>query len=165
MVLSISRKVAILGIAWFAGCSPGTINSNSSVGDPCDGHTCSGHGTCAAPGGTPTCSCETGYHSQGPNCVLNSAPCSGQTCSGHGTCTANGSDAVCTCASGYHPGANDPLACIADALCVDADHDTFGENCAAGDDCDDSDPAVHQLLNGYVDTDGDGFGHGQPVQV
>ncbi len=44
-------------------------------------------------------------------------------------------------------------------VCVDADGDTYGANCAAGLDCDDGDPAVHpgavEVCNG-VDEDCDG---------
>jgi hypothetical protein len=36
------------------------------AGDPCDGVTCSGHGTCVAAG--PSCRCELGYHPVGLSC-------------------------------------------------------------------------------------------------
>jgi ELWxxDGT repeat protein len=43
------------------------------------------------------------------------------------------------------------------AACVDADHDGHGDNCAAGPDCDDNDPAVWDLVPLYTDADGDGY--------
>jgi len=42
--------------------------SNTGVvrdGDPCEGQTCSGHGTCAVIGGAPLCVCDEGYHGEG----------------------------------------------------------------------------------------------------
>jgi hypothetical protein len=133
--------------------------------DACSVVSCSGHGTCSIQGGEPSCDCEPGYHPQTPNCLVDGDPCAGQTCSGHGTCVATGEAAACTCESSYHRDAHDSLACIADSLCVDADHDTYGTNCAAGDDCDDGNPGLYQLLTGYADTDGDGYGHGVAMRV
>jgi hypothetical protein len=37
--------------------------------DPCANVTCSGHGTCTAPGGTATCACDEGYHQSGTECL------------------------------------------------------------------------------------------------
>lgn len=147
-----------------AGCTAGTIGSSTSD-DPCAPVSCSDHGTCSVQNGGAACTCETGYHPQTPYCLLDGDPCAGQTCSGHGTCTTAGFSAACTCEGGYHRDPHDSLACIADSLCVDADHDTYGANCAAGDDCDDADPGRYQLLAGYADTDGDGYGHGTQLQV
>ena len=42
--------------------------------------------------------------------------------------------------------------------CIDNDGDTYGESCAAGPDCNDTDPAVHATATYYTDADGDGFG-------
>jgi hypothetical protein len=91
--------------------------------------------------------------------------CAGQSCSGHGTCSAADTAPACACDDTYHRDSKDPLACVADSLCVDADHDSFGTGCAAGDDCDDGDPTVHQMLTGYVDDDGDGYGHGAAIPI
>lgn len=37
--------------------------------DPCQGITCSGHGTCVITGGVAQCDCETGYQPVGLTCV------------------------------------------------------------------------------------------------
>jgi hypothetical protein len=47
-------------------------------------------------------------------------------------------------------------ATCAPAVCVDNDNDTFGVNCPAGPDCDDTDNTTHAAC--CVDNDGDGFG-------
>jgi hypothetical protein len=54
------------------GCGPGQVcvqNTCVSPEDPCRGATCSGHGTCSAPDGTPTCHCADGYAGDGLSCV------------------------------------------------------------------------------------------------
>jgi hypothetical protein len=38
--------------------------------DPCEGVTCSGHGTCVATGGQAACECEQNYHAEALNCVF-----------------------------------------------------------------------------------------------
>ena len=50
---------------------PLTIQTSSS-GSPCDGQTCSGHGTCSVSGSTAACKCDSGYHAAGLSCVPNS---------------------------------------------------------------------------------------------
>ncbi len=47
--------------------------------------------------------------------------------------------------------------------CVDGDGDTYGANCPAGPDCDDTDATVHELVTGYWDGDTDTFGAGDPL--
>ena len=76
----------------------------------CLATTCSGHGTCDASSGTPTCTCDegyagtgcadcaTGYHIDGDECVKDSAECTATSCSGHGSCDASSGTPVCTCA-------------------------------------------------------------------
>jgi hypothetical protein len=45
----------------------------------------------------------------------------------------------------------------APATCIDADNDTFGANCPAGPDCDDTDNTTHEGCS-CIDNDGDGYG-------
>lgn len=45
--------------------TPG-VDAAPDAGDPCEGVTCSGHGTCVAAG--PSCRCELGYHPVGLSC-------------------------------------------------------------------------------------------------
>ena len=78
---------------------------------PCDGVTCSGHGTCRVSGGQAECVCDPGYHAQGLECVADADPCDGVTCSGHGTCRVSGGQAECVCDPGYHA---QGLACVED---------------------------------------------------
>jgi hypothetical protein len=43
---------------------------SSGDGDPCEGITCDGHGTCLEVGGEAECSCDAGYENDGPlHCV------------------------------------------------------------------------------------------------
>ncbi|MFH2007580.1 MAG: kelch repeat-containing protein [bacterium] len=44
------------------------------LGDPCDGVTCSGQGTCASVGPTAQCECDVGFHAVGLTCVANWTP-------------------------------------------------------------------------------------------
>ena len=74
--------------------------------DPCDGVTCSEHGTCSPDAeGNAVCMCDTGYHTDDSNplsCVEDVDPCDGVTCSDHGTCTLDTEGAaLCVCDTGY----------------------------------------------------------------
>ena len=74
--------------------------------DPCDGVTCSEHGTCTPDAkGNAVCICDTGYHTDDSNplsCIADIDPCDGITCSDHGTCTLDTEGAaLCVCDSGY----------------------------------------------------------------
>ena len=74
--------------------------------DPCDGVTCSEHGTCSPDAeGNAVCMCDTGYHTDDSNplsCIADIDPCDGITCSDHGTCTLDTEGAaLCVCDSGY----------------------------------------------------------------
>jgi hypothetical protein len=80
--------------------------------DPCDGVTCSGHGTCVVDGDSASCDCNDGYHADGLRCVADDDPCDGVTCSGHGDCVVEGTEAGCDCDDGYHA---QELECVADA--------------------------------------------------
>ncbi|PKN47327.1 MAG: hypothetical protein CVU59_03220 [Deltaproteobacteria bacterium HGW-Deltaproteobacteria-17] len=91
-------------------------NPGECILNACFGYDC-GHGTCSLAGGTPTCTCTTGYTGASCDacdtangyvasiatpgtCVLN--PCLSQTCSNHGTCSQSATDtAQCACATGY----------------------------------------------------------------
>ena len=70
--------------------------------DPCEGVTCSEHGSCALVDGEPLCICEPGYHSEGMTCVEDIDLCEGVDCSGHGQCAVADDEPVCICNLGYH---------------------------------------------------------------
>jgi hypothetical protein len=94
--------------------------------DPCEGVTCSGHGTCIVAGDSAVCDCEAGYHHvTGPDCEEN-GPCYEVNCSGHGTCVDNQGTPECQCDAGYHP---DGLRCLPD---VDP---CLGETCSGHGTC------------------------------
>lgn len=42
--------------------------------------------------------------------------------------------------------------------CIDNDGDTYGENCAAGPDCNDNDDTIHENCPDCIDNDGDTYG-------
>lgn len=101
--------------------------------DPCNGVTCSNHGTCSDNEGNPICICETGYHAEGLSCLEDniSEPCLGVTCSNHGTCQVDSlNKAYCECEEGYEVDENDNLKCIIKTSCIThqlgtTDSDTF----------------------------------------
>jgi len=69
---------------------------------PCDGVTCSGHGTCVATAGVAACNCDDGYHAEDLSCVEDPDPCEGVDCSGQGSCVSPAGTALCECNDGYH---------------------------------------------------------------
>ena len=55
-------------------CDAGLVCNASNIceeetSNPCEGVTCSGHGTCEVVGDQATCNCDSGYHAQGLNCM------------------------------------------------------------------------------------------------
>ena len=117
--------------------------------NPCEGITCSNHGTCVINPETElvTCNCNTtaGYFpdSTGLNCIN---PCSGhENCDGYGECKSTSSvDATCTCIAGYKP---QGLKCIEDNKCE-------GSTCAEWKPCNPIDGSC-VLSNGRCDSDND----------
>ena len=91
------------------GCDP-------DITDPCDGISCSNHGTCINNNGIATCNCDNGYHSDNNlNCIEDiTDPCDGISCSNHGTCINNNGIATCNCDNGYHSDNN--LHCVEDTV-------------------------------------------------
>jgi hypothetical protein len=73
---------------------------DSSTARPCDGVTCSGHGTCSEADAGAACVCEKGYHAIGLECVLDET-CGGVDCGRCGTCKVVQGVATCTCPNGY----------------------------------------------------------------
>jgi hypothetical protein len=121
------------GVATGGG-GPGGASTSSSTssgsGDPCAGVTCSGHGTCSAPGGPPTCACAAGYHSIGADCAADET-CAGKSCGTCGMCEVAGGVASCVCPQDYAWSGSDcvlaidPCAtanCQADEYCVPEAH-------------------------------------------
>lgn len=75
----------------------------------CTNVSCSGNGTCAIANGSPTCSCNNGYHADGLSCVPNACvpQCGSRVCGGSNGCgqtcgTCSGSN-VCTSAGQCQP--------------------------------------------------------------
>jgi hypothetical protein len=65
MCFAISLVVSL----FFAGLVPGGCDDGENPPDPCEGVTCSGHGSCLADGANALCICDQGYRSDGPSCV------------------------------------------------------------------------------------------------
>lgn len=110
----------------------GDPDKGSDAGtDPCEGVTCSYHGTCFMGPGGAECECDQGYHPEGLSCVEDgtTGPCHEVTCSGHGQCVDNNGTPECRCDAGYHAeglacveNPNDPCAgvtCSGHGQCVD----------------------------------------------
>jgi len=102
--------------------------------NPCNGVTCSNHGVCKLDSlGNPKCECDSGYHSDGLNCISDNNPCDGVGCSAHGKCVVQRDGAVCICDEGYSPGDASGLTCVPTSqVCVggaiDYDVDNDGSN-------------------------------------
>lgn len=113
--------------------------------DPCEGVSCSGHGTCTAVGTTASCTCEPGFEADGLQC-LSSEACDDADRDGHGVGCAAGSDCDDTDASRHDdcPG------------CTDGDGDGHGDGCPTGADCNDGDGNNWESCASCVDADGDG---------
>ncbi|MBN2695283.1 hypothetical protein JXR93_11535 [bacterium] len=93
----------------------GSANIHAAY-NPCDGVTCSSHGSCVVEDLSAVCNCDTGYVADGLNCIEEVVnPCEGVTCSGHGSCANNNGVAVCNCDSGYSA---QELTCVEDAAPV-----------------------------------------------
>ena len=78
-----------------------TAGDSAEVPPGCEGVTCSGHGVCVSPGGTPSCQCETGYVPSGLSCEAD--PCASVTCGANARCAAG----ACACDEGFE---GDPIA-------------------------------------------------------
>ena len=95
--------------------TPGNTNTGEQgdtgppEGDPCDGITCSGLGSCVVTAEGASCICNEGFV-EGPGLTCEN-PCAGETCSGFGTCEvlATG-EARCRCDDGYSPDGD--LSCV-----------------------------------------------------
>ncbi len=102
------RALACCAILVAGGCGP-----RSSTLEPCDGVTCSDHGSCFEHGGSPQCECEPGYHPADLRCVLDvmGDECQGVECSGHGACRVEDRAPRCDCDRGYESSGYD-LHCL-----------------------------------------------------
>ncbi|OGQ90523.1 MAG: hypothetical protein A2289_04800 [Deltaproteobacteria bacterium RIFOXYA12_FULL_58_15] len=133
------RYSTILALsAMVISCGETVLVSGSSdlIADPCDGETCSDHGTCVENAGTMVCNCTFGYTpGAGLTCV---DLCDGETCSGHGMCVNNAGTLDCDCEFGYVSGTDltcvgscDGVTCSDHGTCVDNDG-TMGCSCEFG---------------------------------
>jgi hypothetical protein len=106
--LCVLASITVLGLLG-AGCS------GSGGDDPCDGWTCSDHGTCEEADGAASCKCDPFYEpsADGSQCIsIVSDPCAEYTCAGHGRCRVDDQDqAFCECDQGWFP-TEDKLDCI-----------------------------------------------------
>lgn len=96
----------------------------SSV-DPCEGVTCSGHGTCSSVDAGAVCRCENGFHAVAHECVKDET-CSGVDCGRCGTCKVVQGVATCTCPKGY---------ALQSGKCVLSPNPCATKNCGPGKAC------------------------------
>ena len=78
--------------------SPAAAKSDDETAAPCDGQTCSSHGTCKPHGVSSTCTCNQGW--SGTACD-HPTGCDHKPCQNGGTCTPNGGAHTCACVDGY----------------------------------------------------------------
>ncbi|HSA33442.1 MAG TPA: alpha-amylase family glycosyl hydrolase [bacterium] len=129
--------LVLFSVVFIAAC-----DKNAAKG-PCDGITCSGHGTCDATSGRAVCICDENYHPNGLlECIADTDPCEGVDCDDWETCV---------------NGACDPLP----GKCNDKD------DCAANEECEEHDCVSHDPCEG-VDCSGhgectSGYGYGDEV--
>ncbi len=153
------KKILITGILLFsallfAGAQQGYAYENVTTGTcmPCHNFTAGAglHTTHASVSG----SCGACHPGSVPGKNVTSDKCAG--------CHPTSEPGVCNLVNlPSHAAATTPT-CItchptcAPAECIDADNDTYGVNCPAGPDCDDTDNTTHAAC--CVDNDGDGYG-------
>ncbi len=87
-----------IGISWFVGGCFGSDDSGGGGGDPCEGVLCSGYGACLVADGQATCSCNSGYHASGLECLADL--CLPENCV-HGHCADPENLPTCVCNVGY----------------------------------------------------------------
>ncbi len=101
-----------------AGC-----DDDGEAADPCDGITCSGHGTCSVAGDAAVCTCDAGFTEDGTTCIADVADaCEGNECDVNATCNPDGDVYSCECNAGY---SGDGTTCVADVA-----------DACAGNECD-----------------------------
>ncbi len=164
----------------FVACGGGTR------ADPCEGFTCSGHGTCDSSSDEAVCVCDEGYtgdacdicdtgyqDNDGDGECLPDCDTSGLECGSHGTCDDSSGAAVCVCDVGYTGAACDTCDTgfqdnDGDGTCL-PDCATSGLECGIHETCDDSSGSIECVCvegytgaacdtcdTGYQDKDGDG---------
>ena len=88
---------------------------SSGGSDPCDGWTCSEHGTCKVTDTKAKCDCDPFYEpsEDGTECISTvNDPCAPYDCSGHGRCRVDGEkNPYCECDNGWAQ-SGDKLDCI-----------------------------------------------------
>lgn len=144
------------------------------VDSPCQGISC-GNGACVVVGDEARCSCKTGYHEDGLDCVPDEGVCDSLSCSGNGRCVMQGWQPVCLCNPGYRSVGIDCMAdgsdcdgidCSGNGLCgVTSDGavicaclpgyrnegptacvpDPTSGNCGSYADCQDGDPCTDDI--------------------
>ncbi len=132
-VLLSTAALLVPGILRTTACS-----DDDSGSDPCQGVTCSGHGTCDVRDNGPVCRCESGYQALGLSCIQGQASCGDGLVNGDEVCDGTDlSDATCQ-SEGFGEG---PLACADDCLSFDTTGCwTCGDGLVNGDEvCDGTD--------------------------
>ncbi len=123
-------------------CDSGGGHSSS----PCDGVTCSDHGTCDATSGTAVCNCNDGYHEDGQlNCIEDVDLCEGVNCEDWEHCVNGG----CVVNTGM---------CNKDSDCSSNDCDTDTHTCVGG-----SDSCYNVTCSGHGTCVSDGYGYNASV--
>ncbi len=73
-----------------------TLSATLVTTNPCDGVTCSGHGTCQNSNGVASCVCDSGYHSVGLTCVVDTPVGGGVGASCNSNSDCEGTNAFCS---------------------------------------------------------------------
>jgi subtilisin-like proprotein convertase family protein len=161
-----SGAAAVVALLTLASC--GREGYQPPAPTPCDGITCSGHGSCADLAGAAYCVCDEGYYSEGLTCLeyVVQNPCEGVTCSGYGICAVRNGAAMCVCAQGYHTPPDNRANCVADthpcdgedgSPCDDTEFCTVDDVCMQGicrgqpNECSDGNPCTVDICNELED--------------
>lgn len=144
VLLACAQHLLVLIFVPLVGCN----GASNDVTDPCKGINCSDHGECAVSDGNVLCLCESGYHADGIECVVDKE-CTGVDCSGHGTCAVLAGDTTrpyCLCDKGFYA-VEDTTCEPIDVTCGPGTHKedntcvpdgSVQEGCASNEDCTDS---------------------------
>lgn len=105
--------------------------------DPCDGITCGEHGRCVVDSGSATCLCDTGYHANGLNCVVDVVDlCKDVVCDSWQTCnSATGSCDLKPNRCKDKEDCNDDKICDANHYCINESNPCDGQDCSGFGTC------------------------------
>ena len=100
-------------------------SDDAEAPDPCEGITCSDHGTCEVQSDVAVCDCDEGYEADDAACTPIEVPdpCADDDCDVNATCTPDGTDFTCACNTGFEGDGKSCTAIVPPDPCLTDDCD------------------------------------------